>query len=161
MKHVSRRRFLAGSAAAIAAPMIIPDSVLGKQGRASANNRITMACLGYGMMGSGNTDSFLGQPDTQIVAVCDLDQHRLEQAKNAVDSRYSNKDCAAIHDFREIMARNDIDAGEEITFNYGYDWEDFREHPCHCGAPDCVGYIVAEEFFAALRDRLRLGLKAG
>ena len=60
-----------------------------------------------------------------------------------------------------IVARHDIDAGEEITFNYGYDWEDFREHPCHCGAPDCVGYIVAEEFFAALRDRLRLGLKAG
>jgi len=107
---ISRRRFLAGSAAAIAAPMIIPDSVLGRQGRASPNSRITMACLGYGMMGTGNTDSFLGQPDTQILAVCDLDQHRLEAAKNTVDGRYNNKDCAAVHDFREVIARNDIDA---------------------------------------------------
>ena len=107
---ISRRRFLAGSAAAIAAPMIIPDSVFGKQGRASPSNRITIACIGYGMMGTGNTDSFLGQPDAQVVAVCDLDQKRLEAAKNAVDGRYSNKDCAAVHDFREIMARNDIDA---------------------------------------------------
>jgi SET domain-containing protein len=58
-----------------------------------------------------------------------------------------------------IVARHDIDAGEEITFNYGYDWEDFREHPCHCGTPDCVGYIVAEEFFPALRERMQLDLK--
>src|SRR5260221_11972941 len=84
---VSRRRFLAGSAAAIAAPMIIPDSVLGRQGRASPISRITMAGLGYGMMGRGNTDSFLGQPDTQILAVCDLDQNRLEKDKSAVEGR--------------------------------------------------------------------------
>src|SRR5947209_1483395 len=110
---ITRRRFLAGSAAAIAAPMIIPDSVLGRQGRVSPSNRITMACLGYGMMGTGNTDSFLGQPDTQILAVCDLDQHRLEAAKNAVDSRYGNKDCGASHDFRDVMPRNDIEAVQD------------------------------------------------
>src|SRR2546428_13293541 len=90
--------------------MIIPDSVLGRQGRVSPSNRITMACLGYGMMGTGNTDSFLGQPDTQILAVCDLDQHRLEAAKDAVDSLYGNKDGADLHGFLEVMARNDIGA---------------------------------------------------
>jgi len=46
-----------------------------------------------------------------------------------------------------IVARRDIRAGAEITFNYGYDLEDYREHPCCCGAADCAGYIVAEEFF--------------
>ena len=46
-----------------------------------------------------------------------------------------------------IVARRGIRAGEEITFNYGYDLEDYRKHPCHCGASDCAGYIVAEEFF--------------
>ena len=46
-----------------------------------------------------------------------------------------------------IVARRDIRAGEEITFNYGYDLEDYREHPCCCGATGCVGYIVAAEFF--------------
>jgi uncharacterized protein len=50
-----------------------------------------------------------------------------------------------------ITARRDIMAGEEITFNYGYDLQDFREHPCHCGAPGCIGYILAEEFHVLVR----------
>lgn len=50
-----------------------------------------------------------------------------------------------------ITALHDIKAGEEITFNYNYDLDDYREHPCACGAPDCVGFIVAEEFFETIR----------
>jgi SET domain-containing protein len=50
-----------------------------------------------------------------------------------------------------IIALRDIDSGEEITFNYGYDIEAYQEHPCQCGAEDCVGYIMAEEFFGQLR----------
>ena len=46
-----------------------------------------------------------------------------------------------------IIARRQISIGEEVTFNYGYDLEDYKEHPCHCGSPNCAGYIVAEEFF--------------
>jgi uncharacterized protein len=46
-----------------------------------------------------------------------------------------------------IMASRDIPAGEEVTFNYGYDLEDYRDYPCRCGAPNCVGFMVAEEFF--------------
>ena len=45
-----------------------------------------------------------------------------------------------------IVARRDIRAGEEITFNYGYDLEDYQEHPCRCGAARCIGYMVAPEF---------------
>jgi SET domain-containing protein len=52
-----------------------------------------------------------------------------------------------------IAARRGIRAGEEITFNYGYDLEDYREHPCRCGVPECVGYIVAEEFFEHIRKQ--------
>ena len=52
-----------------------------------------------------------------------------------------------------IVARRDIRAGNEITFNYGYDLEDYREHPCRCGTADCIGYIVAEEFFGHIRRR--------
>ena len=52
-----------------------------------------------------------------------------------------------------ITALRDIRPGEEITFNYGYDWEAYEEHPCHCGAPECLGFIVAEEFFPQLRRR--------
>jgi SET domain-containing protein len=53
-----------------------------------------------------------------------------------------------------IVASRDIKAGEEITFNYNFDLEAYQEHPCQCGSTDCVGYIVAEEFFATLRLRL-------
>ena len=50
-----------------------------------------------------------------------------------------------------IVARRDIRAGEEITFNYGYDLVDYQDHPCHCGSPNCVGYMVAEVFFQHVR----------
>src|SRR5580765_6494561 len=52
-----------------------------------------------------------------------------------------------------IVARRDICAGEEITFNYGYDLESYQEHPCRCGAKSCVGFMVAEEFFPAIRRK--------
>lgn len=49
-----------------------------------------------------------------------------------------------------IVALRDIAPGEEISFNYGYDLEDFREHPCACRAPNCVGFILAEEFWGSV-----------
>ena len=67
-------------------------------------------------------------------------------------ARFINHSCAPNCDARRIdgqiwlVARRDIGAGEEITFDYGYDLESFREHPCHCGAGSCIGYILAEEF---------------
>ena len=52
-----------------------------------------------------------------------------------------------------ITALRNIPPGEEITFNYGYDLEAYQDHPCHCGAAECVGFMVAEEFFGQLRRR--------
>jgi uncharacterized protein len=54
-----------------------------------------------------------------------------------------------------VIAIREIRAGEESTFNYGYDLADYAEHPCGCGAPGCVGYIVAEEFFDHVRRQKR------
>jgi uncharacterized protein len=51
-----------------------------------------------------------------------------------------------------IVARRDIAAGEEVTFNYGFDLIDYQEYPCRCGARDCVGFMVAEEFFPHVRE---------
>lgn len=54
-----------------------------------------------------------------------------------------------------IIAIKDIKKGEEITYNYGYDLnEDFKNHPCHCGASNCVGYIVNEDFWPKLHRTL-------
>jgi uncharacterized protein len=52
-----------------------------------------------------------------------------------------------------ITARRDIAAGEEITFDYGYDLDDFREHPCNCGASSCIGYILAADLHDCYRPR--------
>jgi uncharacterized protein len=52
-----------------------------------------------------------------------------------------------------IVACKPIRAGDEITFNYGYELANYLEHVCRCGAANCVGYIVAEEFFDDVRAR--------
>lgn len=52
-----------------------------------------------------------------------------------------------------ITACRDIKPGEELTFNYNYDLEEYADHPCCCGSENCVGYIVAEEHFDEVRKR--------
>ena len=82
-------------------------------------------------------------------------------------ARFFNHSCAPNCDAEYIegqiwiVARREIAPGEELTFNYGYDWEDYIEHPCRCGASECVGYVVAEEFFPMLRQGKPLESKTG
>jgi SET domain-containing protein len=60
-----------------------------------------------------------------------------------------------------IIATRDIRAGEEITFNYGFDLEDYKEYPCSCGSAKCIGFIVAEEFFEHVRQQKALATSDG
>ncbi len=107
--HTSRRRFLKTSVAALGFPTIVPSSVFGQN---APSNRITMAVFGWGMQGPGNTAAFLNETDCQIVAACDLDKNHLDTTGGGshVNKRYNNTDCKTYHDFREVMARKDIDA---------------------------------------------------
>jgi SET domain-containing protein len=88
---------------------------------------------------------------------CLDDQWDLDGSVEWNPARFFNHSCSPNCDAEEdegriwVVARRQIEAGEEITFNYGYDLEDYREHPCRCGAPACLGYMVAEEFFDAIR----------
>jgi SET domain-containing protein len=52
-----------------------------------------------------------------------------------------------------ILARRSIKAGEELTYNYSYDFDDYEDRPCNCGARECAGYMVAERYFRRLRER--------
>ncbi|MFO7976513.1 MAG: Gfo/Idh/MocA family oxidoreductase [Candidatus Hydrogenedentota bacterium] len=109
-KRVSRRSFVAATSAAIAAPYIIPASALGKEGNVAPSERIVMGVIGTGGQARGLTGNAINQPDTHVVALCDVNAKNLEKAKKQVDEFYDNKDCQTYHDFRELNARGDIDA---------------------------------------------------
>jgi len=109
-RSFSRRQFIATTAAAIAAPTFIPASALGRDGRPAPSDRIVVGIVGWGMMGPGNTDGLMGEKDCQVVAACDLDKRPLKQAVDRINKKYSNSDCKSYHDYREMIARDDIDA---------------------------------------------------
>lgn len=116
----SRRDFLRTStlAAAATAPYVVPSSVFGAT---APSNRISVACIGTGNQGFLDLKLFMAQDDCQLVAVCDVnrgsgnykkpeDVRGREPGKELVDQHYGNKDCQAYNDFRDVLARKDIDA---------------------------------------------------
>lgn len=118
---VNRRDFLKGAAAlgaACAAPTIVPASVFGQDGKAAPSERITVGMIGVGRQARAyNVPQFLKMPDVQIVAVCDVDSWRLDNAKRTVEKAYGDqrasgtyRGCDAYVDFHDILARKDIGA---------------------------------------------------
>ena len=53
-----------------------------------------------------------------------------------------------------IYSLREIKAGEELTFDYGFDVDCYEDHPCRCGRPGCIGYIVSRSQWDQLRERL-------
>lgn len=107
---LNRRRFLALTGAALAAPAIFTGCATARPRRISANDKINIGVVGWGMQGPSNTKPFLGFPDCRVIAACDLDQRALKDAVDTINGHYKNRDCAAYHDYRELLARPDIDA---------------------------------------------------
>jgi len=74
-------------------------------------------------------------------------------------ARYVNHSCSPtseaqlVDDRIWLVALRDLARGDEITFNYGFDLVNYRDYPCQCGSPNCVGFIVAEEFFDHIRKQ--------
>ena len=111
--HLNRRRFLkraVQAGALLAAPYVIPGAVLGKDGVVAPSDRITLGGIGIGNRGSSDLGCFLQEPDVQFLAVCDVKAARRDAVKKMADSKYGNQDCATYRDFRELLARPDIDA---------------------------------------------------
>ena len=106
-RSISRREFLKGSSVAATAvafaPIIVPSSVFGAS---APSNRITIGSVGVGGMGTSDMKGFKGNPNAEVVAICDVDAgHRKEACKIAgLDTKSS------YNDFRELLARDDIDA---------------------------------------------------
>ncbi|MHC4200706.1 MAG: Gfo/Idh/MocA family protein [Planctomycetota bacterium] len=106
-RGLTRRRFLKGAAAAAGAaalPAIVPSSAFG------ASDRIALAHIGVGGRGGSLLGGFVGLGDCRIVATCDLFKSRREGRAGQVNGRYRSQVCKPYRDFREVLARDDIDA---------------------------------------------------
>ena len=106
---LSRRQFLGLASAALAFPFVIPASALGRDGQPAPSARIALGAVGCGNMGTGNINLFLALKNCQVIAACDLDRNTSKR-RSKLNDHYQNKDCKAYHDYRELMARKDIDA---------------------------------------------------
>ncbi len=102
----STRRGFLKSTLGLAGPLIVPGSVLGKDGATPPNERIQLGCIGVGGMGSGNLAAFLQDKRVKVLGICDVDaNHRAKGLDTA-----GLKPEAGTGDFRELIARKDIDA---------------------------------------------------
>jgi len=116
---LSRRRFLKAALGAVGVPYVIGSSVFGAN---APGNRITVGCIGVGRMGMGDLTDIMGRQGVQVVAVCDVDSKRMENAKKVVEAKYAAaksggtyKGCDTYGDFRELIARPDIDMVQVVT----------------------------------------------
>jgi predicted dehydrogenase len=105
---ITRRGFLQAAAGAVAVPSIVPSSVFGRN---APSNRIGLAAIGVGGRGSGNVlDGFVkAQDDVRLVVACDCFKDRREGFAAKVNEHYGGKVCEAMVDWREVLARDDVD----------------------------------------------------
>jgi predicted dehydrogenase len=113
-QHLNRRRFLGAGAAAV--PLLALPALGDEARKISANDRINLGFIGLGTMGRGHLGGFLGMPEFQVVAVCDVVKERRDDARARVEERYGKdkrtgfKGCAEYTDFRKLLEHNDLDA---------------------------------------------------
>ncbi len=103
---MSRRRFLGTMATAAVAPLIVPGSALGLSGTVAPSNRIAMGFIGCGGRMQDVLRMFLPEPDEQPVAVCDVFAPNREAAREQLKLGPGD----SYNDFRELLARRDVDA---------------------------------------------------
>jgi predicted dehydrogenase len=113
-RRVSRRHFLqragATSLAGLAFPAIVPASARGAAGRIAPSDRIGVALVGAGPQGQSVMKGFLVEEAARLVAVCDVKAGLRQEARELVDAHYQDRSCATHADFREVLARPDVDA---------------------------------------------------
>jgi predicted dehydrogenase len=113
---VSRRRFLKSVAATSAAGPLLLTSHL-YPAEPPPSERINLGFIGVGTMGRGHVGAFLGRPEVQVVAVCDVVEERRDSAKKTVEEYYAKqkgkdayKGCKTFNEFRDLLALKEIDA---------------------------------------------------
>jgi predicted dehydrogenase len=108
-RSFNRRRFLKTAGTAAVLPAVL-RGYAAQTSTPSPNNRINLGVIGMGWQGPGNTQNFLASQDCQVVAACDIDANHLQAAIKLINDTYGTEDCKGYHDYRELLARDDIDA---------------------------------------------------
>lgn len=107
MVQIGRREFLFRGAAAAC---LLGAHRTWAQKAVPPSRTITMGIIGLGSRGRQMLPVFMNQPGVRFLAVCDVVRERREWGKSQVDEYNGNKDCRMYSDFRELMARQDVDA---------------------------------------------------
>jgi predicted dehydrogenase len=109
MSNLDRRQFLSGSAAGLlAAPLFVPATAVGREGKAAPSERLRVGFIGTGGQGRGLLGGFLGQKDVEVLAVCDVDANHMKMAQQQVEKRAGK--CATYKDFRDLVGHKGLDA---------------------------------------------------
>jgi predicted dehydrogenase len=103
---MKRRTFLKTAATAVVTPMIIPSTALGQN---APSNRINLAIIGVGGRGTDHVDYVSTLKEAQLLAVCDCFQTRREGTRDRLNAHYDGNFVTAYSDYREVLARDDID----------------------------------------------------
>lgn len=160
---ISRRGFLGRAAVALTAPMIIPSW----RAHAAPANRINLGFIGLGTQGRGLMGIFLGRNDVQVRGVCDVDTHRREDARQRVDTYYAaqtgratTEACRAFEDFRELVARPEIDAVVIATPDHWHALTTIAAanagKDVYCEKPLCKSVHEAKAMVRAVREHQRV-----
>jgi len=104
------KNFTTGLCAVVGFPYVLLSRVLGANGTVPPSERIAMGFIGVGSMGGGHLRTFLGYDDVQAVAACDLRRIFRERAVEKAEQHKGGKGFRAYSDYRELLARQDIDA---------------------------------------------------
>jgi predicted dehydrogenase len=111
MLRFNRRTFLAGAVAAAAAPLVIRGSALGAGDRPAPSNRVNVCSIGVNNMGGQHLGTLLGTPAAQVIGICDVDEQIREAGLKRAERAYGTRSgCTGHNDFREVLARPDVDA---------------------------------------------------
>jgi len=121
-RNVTRRGFLktttAAALGAVGFPYVARSTALGGSGAVAPSERITVGCVGTGPQGTYVMRNFLAQNDCRVIAICDLKAPVREATKRLIDGHYKNNDCVTYTDYRELIARKDIDVVEIATCDH-------------------------------------------
>ncbi|HEY2953175.1 MAG TPA: Gfo/Idh/MocA family oxidoreductase [Verrucomicrobiae bacterium] len=164
-KHFSRRTFLQSTVTVAAtAPFLLPSRIWSAETK--PNDRLALGFIGNGTQGRGLMGGFLGRKEIQVVAVCDVDTTRRENAKKIVEDHYAKqkaedyKGCAAYPEFRELLGRKDIDAVVIATPDH---WHAFiaiaaakAGKDIYCEKPLCESIHEARAMVNAVRKNKRV-----